>query len=63
MYFVVLEKAPIVSLGQSWGVLWEYGVLMCKLIRANRSLYNQSESLGYMTDCKSDSFPLGIALC
>ncbi|KAK3568587.1 hypothetical protein QTP86_009401 [Hemibagrus guttatus] len=62
MCFVDLEKAfDRVSRGFMWEVLWEYGV-HGPLLRAVRSLYDQSTSLVYIASCKSDLFPVHVGL-
>ncbi|KAK3566414.1 hypothetical protein QTP86_032266 [Hemibagrus guttatus] len=62
MCFVDLEKAfNRVSRGILWEVLWEYGV-RGPLLRAVRSLYNRSRSLGHIASCKSDLFPVHVGL-
>ncbi|KAK3575619.1 hypothetical protein QTP86_031501, partial [Hemibagrus guttatus] len=62
MCFVDLEKAfDRVPRGILWEVLWEYGV-RGPLLRAVRSLYNQSRSLVRIASCKSDLFPVQVGL-
>ncbi|KAK3516029.1 hypothetical protein QTP70_001869 [Hemibagrus guttatus] len=62
MCFVDLEKAfECVPRGILWEVLWEYGV-RGPLLRAVRSLYNQSRSLVRIASCKSDLFPVHVGL-
>lgn len=62
MCFVDLEKAfDRVPRGTLWGVLREYGV-PGPLIRAIRSLYNQSESCVRILGTKSSTFPVGVGL-
>ncbi|KAK3548817.1 hypothetical protein QTP70_020700, partial [Hemibagrus guttatus] len=62
MCFVDLEKAfECVPCGILWEVLWEYGV-RGPLLRAVRSLYNQSRSLVRIASCKSDLFPVHVGL-
>ncbi|KAK3523270.1 hypothetical protein QTP86_028470 [Hemibagrus guttatus] len=62
MCFVDLEKAfNRVPHGILWEVLWEYGV-RGPLLRAVRSLYNQSRSLVRIASCKSDLFPVHVGL-
>ncbi|KAK3510218.1 hypothetical protein QTP70_030444, partial [Hemibagrus guttatus] len=62
MCFVDLEKAfDRVPRGILWEVLWEYGVCG-PLLRAVRSLYNQSRSLVCIASCKSDLFPVHVGL-
>ncbi|KAK3558333.1 hypothetical protein QTP86_017264 [Hemibagrus guttatus] len=62
MCFVDLEKAfHHVPHGILWEVLWEYGV-RGPLLRAVRSLYNQSRSLVRIANCKSDLFPVHVGL-
>ncbi|KAK3572444.1 hypothetical protein QTP86_032667 [Hemibagrus guttatus] len=56
------EKAfDRVPCGILWEVLWEYGV-HGPLLRAVRSLYNQSRSLVRIASCKSDLFPVHVGL-
>ncbi|KAK3520789.1 hypothetical protein QTP70_032366 [Hemibagrus guttatus] len=60
MCFVDLEKAfDRVPRGILWEVLWEYGV-HGPLLRAVRSLCNQSRSLVRIASCKSDLFPVHV---
>lgn len=62
MCFVDLEKAfDRVPRGTLWGVLWEYGV-RGPLLRAVRSLYDQSRSLVCIAGSKSDLFPVRVGL-
>ncbi|KAK3523662.1 hypothetical protein QTP70_006725 [Hemibagrus guttatus] len=62
MCFVDLEKTfNHVPCGILWEVLWEYGV-RGPLLRAVRSLYNQSRSLVCIASCKSDLFPVHVGL-
>ncbi|KAK3530107.1 hypothetical protein QTP86_014770 [Hemibagrus guttatus] len=62
MCFVDLEKAfDRVPCAVLWEVLWEYGVCG-PLLRAVRSLYNQSRSLVRIASCKSDLFPVHVGL-
>ncbi|KAK3555566.1 hypothetical protein QTP86_022023 [Hemibagrus guttatus] len=62
MCFVDLEKTfNHVPRGILWEVLWEYGV-RGPLLRAVRSLYNQSRSLVCIASCKSDLFPVHVGL-
>ncbi|KAK3542555.1 hypothetical protein QTP86_029613, partial [Hemibagrus guttatus] len=62
MCFMDLEKAfDRVPRGILWEVLWEYGV-RGPLLRAVRSLYNQSRSLVRIASCKSDLFPVHVGL-
>ncbi|KAK3539176.1 hypothetical protein QTP86_028667, partial [Hemibagrus guttatus] len=62
MCFVDLEKAfDRVPRGILWEVLWEYGV-RGPLLKAVRSLYNQSRSLVRIASCKSDLFPVHVGL-
>ncbi|KAK3528006.1 hypothetical protein QTP86_013119 [Hemibagrus guttatus] len=61
MCFVDLEKAfDRAPRGILWEVLWEYRV--SGLLRAVRSLYNQSRSLVRIASCKSDLFPVHVGL-
>ncbi|KAK3556236.1 hypothetical protein QTP70_006924 [Hemibagrus guttatus] len=62
MCFVDLEKAfDSVPHGIMWEVFWEYGV-RGPLLRAVRSLNNQSKSLDCIASCKSDLFPVHVVL-
>ncbi|KAK3544073.1 hypothetical protein QTP86_001044 [Hemibagrus guttatus] len=62
MCFMDLVKAfDRVHHGILWEVLWEYGVCG-PLLRAVRSLYNQSRSLVHIASCKSDLFPVHVGL-
>ncbi|KAI3357643.1 hypothetical protein L3Q82_016052 [Scortum barcoo] len=62
MCFVDLEKAfDRVPRGILWGVLREYGV-RGPLLRAVRSLYDQSRSLVRIAGSKSDLFPVHVGL-
>ncbi|KAK3567863.1 hypothetical protein QTP86_027338 [Hemibagrus guttatus] len=62
MCFVDLEKAfDCVPRGILWEVLWEYGV-HGPLLRAVRSLYNQSRGLVRIASCRSDLFPVNVGL-
>ncbi|KAK3508146.1 hypothetical protein QTP70_015345 [Hemibagrus guttatus] len=62
MCFVDLKKAfDRVSRGSLWEVLWEYA-FHGPLLRAVRSLYDQSRSLVHIASCKSDLFPVHVGL-
>uniref|UniRef100_A0A3B3HV32 Reverse transcriptase domain-containing protein n=1 Tax=Oryzias latipes TaxID=8090 RepID=A0A3B3HV32_ORYLA len=62
MCFADLEKAfDRVPRGILWGVLSEYGVRGA-LLRAVRSLYDQSRSLVRIAGSKSDLFPVHVGL-
>ncbi|KAK3555124.1 hypothetical protein QTP86_010013 [Hemibagrus guttatus] len=62
MCFVDMEKAfDRVPRGILWEVLWEYGA-RGPLLRAVRSLYDQSRSLVRIASCKSDLFPVHVGL-
>ncbi|KAK3563883.1 hypothetical protein QTP86_004822 [Hemibagrus guttatus] len=60
-YFEDLLNPTDMLSGILWEVFWEYGV-HGPLLRAVRSLYNQSRSLVRIASCKSDLFPVHVGL-
>ena len=63
MCFVDLDKAiTCLPRGILSGVLRDYG-MSSPLMRADRSVYDRSQSLVHIAGSKSDLFPLMVGLC